>query len=447
MVFTRDLRTCDNPALSAAWAAGRPLRTLFVLDGRLLQFQRRSVNRIRFLADSLVDLAGSLTDLGVRLNLRSGDWVSEVLEEALAIGACELHLADDYSAFANRRLGQLESKARELGVKVCRHPGVSVVPPGDLQPSGGGGYKVFTPYFRRWSSAERRPIEPALQPLVDSNELSKVPSFAASPGILEELLAKPAIAKLPGGEKAGRERMSTWLAEGLSDYSELRDLPARDSTSRLSPYLHFGCLSPLEVATSASMRATGQEFVRQIAWRDFYLQILAHRPDASVRDFRERGDSWSLDPEAFDAWTEGRTGFPLVDAAMRQLACEGFMHNRCRMVTASFLVKDLYIDWRIGARHFMDHLIDGDVASNQLGWQWVAGTGQDSNPHRILNPTRQSERFDPNGDYIRRWVPELAEVLAPEIHCPADGTRLSCGYPDQIVDHAEAVARFRMLRK
>ncbi|MDG2428938.1 MAG: deoxyribodipyrimidine photo-lyase [Acidimicrobiales bacterium] len=446
MVFTRDLRTSDNPALVEAWKGiGKPTM-LFVLDEKLLERPNLSSKRLRFLSEALHDLDRSLGLLGASLVVRKGDWSSEVLVEAVAVGASDIHVSDDFSAYATSRFQRLEAEGVGRGIRVHRHPGVSVVPPDLLQPAGGGGYKVFTPYFRRWSSTQWRSVELPLHPRGGSAQGPKEIKVIENIQFLEALAESSSNDSITGGETAGQERLSDWLDTGIENYGLVRDRPEEDATSRFSAYLHFGCLSPLEVAVAVSEQPDSEEFLRQLAWRDFFLQVLAHRPDASFNNFRERGNLWNQDSESLHAWATGMTGFPLVDAGMRQLEHEGFMHNRCRMVTASFLVKDLNQDWRLGANHFMRHLIDGDVASNQLGWQWVAGTGTDTNPHRILNPIRQSERFDPKGAYIRRWIPELAEVDSPEIHDPSPEVRQKSGYPDQIVDHHEAIAHHRAMR-
>jgi deoxyribodipyrimidine photo-lyase len=218
--------------------------------------------------------------------------------------------------------------------------------------------------------------------------------------------------------------LKAWTPKGLPQYEKLHDDPGADATSRLSPYLHFGCVSPLELAQRLRDRVGGAPYVRQICWREFFTQLLWWRPETAYTDVRPGGaPKCDDDPETLAAWKEGRTGFPLVDAGMRQLRAEGWMHNRVRMVTASFLTKDLRVDWREGAAHFMDLLVDGDVASNQLNWQWVAGTGTDTNPRRVLNPTLQLKTHDPAGVYVRRWVEEL------------DTPR----YPSPIVDHKTAI--------
>jgi deoxyribodipyrimidine photo-lyase len=241
-----------------------------------------------------------------------------------------------------------------------------------------------------------------------------------------------------GGETAARRRLAAWARGGLARYEERADDLAADATSRLSPYLRFGCLSPLEVES----RASGAEaFVRQLCWRDFFQQVTAARPDWARRDYRPRSVGWREDDEALQAWKDGRTGYPVVDAGMRQLAREGWMHNRARLIAGSFLTKDLRVDWRKGAAHFWDLLVDGEIANNTGNWQWVAGTGNDTRPNRVLNPTTQAKRHDPEGEYVRRYVPELAGIDGSRVHEPwkLDGV----DYPAPIVDHAKAARAFR----
>jgi deoxyribodipyrimidine photo-lyase len=248
-----------------------------------------------------------------------------------------------------------------------------------------------------------------------------------------------------GGEEAGRARLEWWLAEGVERYGAARggDDLAADHTSRLSPYLHFGCVSALECVQRARAAGQGGEWIRELCWRDFYAQLLHAAPETSRADLYDRAYARGGAGPAFDAWREGRTGYPLVDAGMRQLAREGWMHNRARLVTASFLVKDLGVDWRHGAAWFEELLLDGDVASNRGNWQWVAGTGVDhTQGGRMFNPTLQAKRRDPRGDYVRRYVPELAHLEPGQIHEPwkLGGAE---GYPAPIVDHAEVAARRR----
>ena len=242
--------------------------------------------------------------------------------------------------------------------------------------------------------------------------------------------------------------MHEFLRGAVRRYGKQHDDLPGDATSRLSPYLRFGCVSPLELALEASGRR-GSAFARQLCWRDFHHQVLAAYPELPRRDYRHRGDNWSRSQLALEAWQQGMTGYPIVDAGMRQLAREGYMHNRARLITASFLTKDLYLDWRRGAWHFWDLLADGDVANNAGNWQWVAGTGNDTRPNRVFNPLRQAERFDPDGDYVRRYVPELAGIDGKAVHQPwkiGPLERQMIDYPEPIVDHADAAGQFKARR-
>lgn len=443
VLFNRDLRVRDNPALAAAAAADRTV-PLFVLDERLLRSRFAAPNRVAFMREALADLDGSLREAGGRLFLRRGEVVEEALDVAREAGAAELHVSADYSDYARRRERALAAACEEAGIELVAHPGATIVPPGAVTPAGGDHFKVFTPYHRAWSEVPPRRPSPAPRELA-------VPS-----GLRTERL--PALARLtdgetspgraPGGESEGRRRARAFLRDDLAGYEERHDDLPGDATSRLSPYLRFGCVSPLELMLAARERRGGGAFVRQLCWRDFHHQVLAATPSLPRRDYRHRGDRWSRSRRALDAWREGRTGYPLVDAGMRQLRAEGFIHNRARMAVASFLVKDLYVDWRKGAWHFWDLLSDGEIANNAGNWQWVAGTGNDTRPNRVLNPVRQAERFDPEGHYVRRYVPELEPVRGKAIFRPwlMEGfDRLD--YPAPIVDHDEAVAEFKARRE
>ena len=458
MVFTRDLRIRDNPALAAAIEDGDEVVPLFVLDDAVLATAHGRPNRLGFLLESLRDLDASLRGLGGALILRRGSWVDEVLDVAGSTDARTIHLATDHSSFARRRLDRLCSLTAAAGIEVHAHPGITVVPPGEVVPktSGsrgaieGGGpppstfdeYKVFTPFYRAWLAHPWRDVvaTPKAVTLPDDLAVGSIPALDD----LADGERSPDVIR--GGETEATARLKAWSASSLRDYDDNHDDLAGDLTSRISADLHLGCLSPLEVATRLRSRDGGGPFVRQLCWRDFYHQILAARPDAARDDYRSRGDRWNVDDDELQAWKDGRTGYPIVDAGMRQLRREGFMHNRARMVVASFLVKDLYLDWRLGAAHFMDLLVDGDLANNQLNWQWVAGTGSDTNAHRVFNPLRQAERFDPSGEYIRRYVPELDGLPAKEAHDPSPEVRAARGYPAPIVDHHEAVAAYRARR-
>jgi deoxyribodipyrimidine photo-lyase len=244
--------------------------------------------------------------------------------------------------------------------------------------------------------------------------------------------------------------LERWLRAGLSAYEERRDDLAGEATSRISADLHFGCLSPSAVMARVEGRPEGEAFARQLCWRDFHHQVLAACPDLPRADYRSRGDRWRRGERLAEAWREGRTGYPLVDAGMRQLAREGYMHNRARMVVASFLTKTLYVDWRIGAAHFARLLADADLANNNGNWQWVAGTGNDTRPNRVFNPLRQAHRFDPTGEYVRRYVPELEGVAEGAVHEPwalDKDERRRLDYPEPIVDHEAGAAEFLRRRR
>jgi deoxyribodipyrimidine photo-lyase len=438
MVFTRDLRVTDNPALAAASEADHMV-PLFVLDEAILAADRTPVKRLGFLAESLADTDARLRERGGALVIRRGNWVRSVLDCARAAGAGEIHLAADVTGYASRRLAALRDAAAADGLTVLTHPGITAIEPGRIAPPGKPAYQVFTPYYNRWLETPLRAEAP------DPGTITLPP--AIDPGVLPARTDPSSPGRdVPGGEIAGLARLATWSESKLADYAERRDDLAADHASHLSAYLHFGCVSPRSVAALREHR-DGAAFARQIAWRDFFHQVLAARPDASWRDLRPRGDQWNLDQAAFAAWQAGQTGYPVIDAAMRQLAATGYLPGRARMVVASFLTKDLYLDWRLGAAHFAEHLLDADVACNQLNWQWVAGTGTDTSPHRIFNPTTQAQRYDPDGEYIRRWVPELDWLPAGVIHDPDPASRQLSGYPAPLVDHKEAINRYRLIRR
>ena len=433
VLFTRDLRVHDHPALAEAVSQAESVVPLFVFDERIAA----GPNRVRFLLDSLADLRHSLRGLGGALVVRRGDVVAETMRVVEESGAESVFLSEDVSRYAESRRRRLEAERVDLRV----FPGVTVVPPGELRPTGGDHFRVFTPFWRRWVEGDLRPVRRAPRRL--SAPSTVVAGRLPAPGDLVRGAPSP---ELPaGGEEAGRRRLDRWLRSGLARYAELHDDLAADGTSRLSPFLHFGCLSPREVVERATGKPGAEPFLRQLAWRDFFHQLLAARPDASREDYRPRGDRWNDDAEGLAAWKEGRTGFPLVDAGMRQLAREGWMHNRARLVVGSFLTKDLYLDWRLGAAHFAELLVDGDVAQNTGNWQWVAGTGADTRPNRVLSPVLQARRFDPTGEYVRRYVEELADVALPDVLEPWKNGDVK-GYPVPLVDHAEAAARFRRRR-
>ncbi len=446
VLFTRDLRVHDHPALAAAVREAERIVPLFVLDDGILQTGFARPNRVGFLRDALEDLDASLVERGARLVLRRGDVVPEAVKTAIEVNAEAIFMSYDVSAYANARRQRLEHACAEHRVALCLCSGTTIAAAGAVTTTSGTHFSVFTPFYRAWRQVPRRPVEQPPRRLALPSNVRR----GRLPG-LEKLALGRRSPRLPaGGETAGRKRLSAWLRSGLGRYRQRHDDLAADATSRLSPYLHFGCLSPLEVAERARDLPGGESFVRQLAWRDFYHQLLDARPETSHDDMRSRGDRWRDDETDLTAWKEGRTGYPIVDAGMRQLLREGFIHNRARMITASFLTKDLYVDWRDGAAHYLDWLVDGDVANNSGNWQWVAGTGADTRPNRVFNPIRQAKRFDPRGDYVRRYLPELAEIGDAAVHEPwrlERARRARIDYPHPIVDHTEAVARFRSRRR
>ncbi|GLP65412.1 deoxyribodipyrimidine photo-lyase [Streptomyces sp. TUS-ST3] len=446
VLFTCDLRLHDHQPLAAALDGTEQVVPLFVRDRAVDAAGFAAPNRLAFLADCLRDLDAGLRERGGRLVLRSGSLVDQVRKVAAEADADEVHMASDVSAHAHRREARLRRVLEAEGVRLHVHDTVTTaVAPGVVVPATSDHFAVFTPYFRRWSQERLRdPLgAPRAVRVPDGVGSEPLPSRDDLSGLSEGLAT--------GGETEGRKRLAAWLRAGVDAYEDRHDDLAGDATSRLSPHLHFGTLSPVELVHRAR-RAGGpgaEAFVRQLAWRDFHRQVLAARPAAATADYRTQRDRWRSERTAGDdiaAWKEGRTGYPIVDAAMRQLRHEGWMHNRGRLLTASFLAKTLYVDWRVGARHFLDLLVDGDVANNQLNWQWMAGTGTDTRPNRVLNPVTQAKRYDPDGTYVRRWVPELAALEGPEVHEPwkLQGLdRAALDYPDPIVELPEGLARFK----
>jgi deoxyribodipyrimidine photo-lyase len=426
----RDLRIHDHPALDAARTGADHLVPVFCLDDRLLHGRHSSGPRTQFLLECLADLDRSLRNRGSRLVVRHGRPEVEIPRLAKQTGADAVHFSADVSPFARARDRRV---ARALDVAWHEHPGTFAVDDlCSIRTTTGGPYAVFTPFHRTWTQVPRRRRHGApsgLPPLPPGLDPGSLPDLGAL-GLRQEV-EDP----MPGGEREARERLSRFVGNRAAAYGDTRNLLAGDGASRLSPYLHFGCLSPREVEE----RVESGEFRRQLCWRDFYAHVLLHFPANAHTEYQARYRDtlrWSRAQTRFDAWCEGRTGFPLVDAGMRQLRREGWMHNRARLVVASFLTKDLGIDWRWGERWFMRLLLDGDEASNNGNWQWIASVGVDPQPpfRRILNPARQQARFDPDGAYVRRYVPELG-----------DGE-----YGEPIVDHAaarrEALARYRVDR-
>ncbi|WP_040809292.1 cryptochrome/photolyase family protein [Nocardia concava] len=428
-LFTRDLRVHDNPMLAAA--ASSAVVPLFVLDPGIIERVPLAPNRLRFLTAALADLDAELRSLGAPLVVRRGPVAAEVARVIAETGASTVHIAADVSGYSRIRERELRARARELGCELVVHPAsITVVDPAELRPATGRThFAVFTPYFRRWLETPLRPEAARPRrltgPVIEGTPL---PAYA-------DLCTEPTSPELSvGGERTGRKLLREWLSGPVASYHTDSDNLA-GATSGLSPYLHFGCLSPGEVVRRTDLATPGGEaFARQLAWRDFHHQILAAKPELAHTDFRPRPTPPRADPHAFAAWRDGRTGYPVIDAAMRQLRAQGWIPGRARLLAASFLTKSLGVDWRLGADHFLTWLVDGDIANNQMNWQWAAGTGTDTRPNRVLNPLRQAERFDPDGDYVRRWIPELAHLPGARIHKPWRATPPVPGYPPPLVE-------------
>jgi len=441
----RDLRVHDNPALVLAGREFDEVVPVFVLDRRLILGRFRSGPRTNFLLESLAELRASLRERGGELVVREGRPEDELPALARATGARALFFARDVSPFATGRDTRTGAALAAAGIAVRPTPGAFVID--DVRAprtTDGRPFTVYSPFQRRWREIELREVlgAPARVPVPAELEAGEIPPLAAFG--LEPELTDP----LPAGERAGRARMQAFLAHDLPHYAERHDRLA-GGTSELSPSLHFGCVSPRElVARAQEQGGPGPgAFVRQLAWRDFYAHVLLHHPGNARRPFQRRMEALETreDLEALEAWKAGRTGVPVVDAAMRQLRARGWMHNRARLVVGSFLTKNLHLDYRHGEAHFMRYLLCGDEAQNNGNWQWIASVGVDPAPafRRMFNPVRQQERFDPDGEYVRRWVPELRDVPAKllaepwtmtEIDQQMAGCVIGEDYPAPIVD-------------
>jgi deoxyribodipyrimidine photo-lyase len=391
------------------------------------------------------------------LVIRRGDPRREVAAFAREVGAALVTWNRDTTPFAQRRDAAVARSLAADGVAVQTEKDRVVFEDHELRTQAGRSYQVFSPFRNAWLARARAhlPGEPSAirlaLPLGGPPEVSPEQALAA-------LDTGPPLRS--AGEAAARRRLARFCSRRIGDYAEARDFPGLDGTSRLSPHLRFGTLSPracvraaLDAAAEPSLRRGAQKWLDELVWREFYAAVLEAHPHVLVHSFRPEYERmrWNDDPSGFEAWCAGRTGYPIVDAGMRELAETGWMHNRARMITASFLVKDLLLDWRLGERWFLEKLVDADPASNNGGWQWCASTGTDAQPFfRIFSPTSQGERFDPKGSYVRRWVPELRDLPDDVVHRPWDASALAPGYPAPIVDHAArrilALRRFEEAR-
>lgn len=441
--FRRDLRIADNTALYHASQAGAVI-PVYILSSWSKYHTWTGSNRQQFLCGCLESLSKNLETLDSRLIIREGPAVSALKQLIKETGATAVHFNRDPDPFGKKTEQELSKLCTELGIDCCGHDDVALHHPMEILTQTGNPYKVYTPYANNWLAQPKPSPHP------------KPVSLKTPEGIFSLELPKPAywnlpesIAKLPEpGERAARERMRGAVSKIIGQYAEQRDIPSLDGTSRLSQDLRFGLISirtlyanVTAVLKSANARSQSSIaiYIKELAWREFYFAILHHFPHVLEHEFNKdwKGLPWDEPSENFEKWKSGQTGFPIIDAGMRQLLQTGFMHNRVRMITAMFLTKDLHIDWKLGESHFMQHLTDGEIASNNGGWQWSAGTGADAAPYfRIQNPWSQTAKHDPTGVYIKRWIPELADVEPKKFQAPPEnGVPLAVGYPLPCVDH------------
>jgi deoxyribodipyrimidine photo-lyase len=450
--FRRDLRLHDHPALVAASESADEVVPLFVIDPRL--WNRSGSPRREYLRRSLTALNRSMDG---HLVVRQGDPPAVLTEVVRQADADTVHISADFAPYGAARDRAVARALAEVGVGLCGTGSPYAVAPGRIRKDDGSAYRVYTPFYRAWCAHGWRP--PVQRPEV--TWAVGVPGeqlLESVPG--PEALDGPALP--PAGEDAARQRWQRFVDDGLDRYADERDRPDLQSTSRLSVHLRFGEVHPRTLLHRLGpphqrLQKAREVFRKELAWREFYADVLHHNPRTAHEYHRSEFAAMPHDsgPDAdrrLHAWQQGRTGYPIVDAGMRQLLAEGWMHNRVRMVVASFLVKDLHLQWQHGARWFMEHLVDGDIASNSHGWQWTAGCGTDAAPYfRVFNPVTQGRRYDPDGRYVRRYVPELAHLVGPDAHEPwaaVDGYRF--GYPHPIVDHAverlDALARYELVK-
>jgi deoxyribodipyrimidine photo-lyase len=450
--FRRDLRVADNTALAAASRDGSRVVPVFLLDDHYGEDPGIGPARFGFLRESLEALSSRLAALGGRLVVRPGPAASALPELLRETGASAVYANSEIGPYPQARDARAAAAVADAGGRLRLFADELLVEPGDLLRAGSEPFRVFTPFWNRWREAEKRDPIPAPAhletPPVRSVPIGKVRAW-------KDLPAQPLRPK--GGEAEAAAALDRFVSGRLARYAADRDAPARDGTSVLSPHLHFGTISArtvrarvLAAASEASAAGSARRFLSELAWREFFHHLLFHFPEVAERSFRPEFDrvDWREDPHGFEAWKTGRTGFPFVDAGMRQLSGMHWMHNRARMAVASFLTKDLRVHWRVGERWFAHELADADLANNNGGWQWVSGSGADAAPFfRVFNPVLQGKTFDPGGEYVRRWVPELSGVPSGKIHEPwtmtpeeqrEAGCRIGLDYPAPIVDHAAA---------
>ena len=446
--FRRDLRLRDNSALQAAVGASAEVVTAYVVSGWKGSHGWTGPARQGYLAGCLASLAGDVAEAGGRLIFRRGEALAELERLVRETRAEAIFYNRDPDPHGQRVEAALALRAREWGVAVHSYKDVVLHEGDEVLTGAEKPYRVFTPYRRNWEAQPKPPVLPAVTRLVAPGAglgAEEVPSLATW-GLGDGGVVQP-----EAGERAARQRMERALARVIPHYAETRNTPLGETTSRLSPDLRLGTISVRELyhrvmeladRGDGEVKQNARTYIGELAWRDFYMQLLGHYPEVLEHEFDAswRGLPWRYDEGLLQRWKDGLTGFPIVDAGMRELRGTGQMHNRVRMIVAMFLTKDLRLDWRLGEQYFMQALMDGEIASNNGGWQWSAGTGADAAPYfRIQNPWSQTKSYDPKGAYIRRWVPELQHAPLEALLEPPEGSLFGRrgGYPEPMVDHRE----------
>ena len=432
--FRRDLRISDHPALVAALSESDEIVPVFIIDSKLIE--RTGRNGLAYLAQSLQHLDASLDK---KLQVIAGQPIDVLKKLQEEYNAQSVHISAEYEPVSAAQDVEIEKS----GIKLVRTGSAYAVAPGRvLKPSDQTPYRVYTPFYRGWlAHGWRKPEQKpkSIAAVTPDSDSRQFPDWKVPTGV----------SITEAGEAAANERFKHFQKNGLDNYDEARNLAGIDGTSKMSAHLTWGEIHPRTLLAPLGQSKAHEVFRKEIAWREFYADVLFNNPHTESDYYAPQFAKMRYDQpgDKFKAWCEGKTGYPFVDAAMRQLVSEGWMHNRTRMVVASFLVKDLHLEWQLGERFFREHLVDYDVASNAHGWQWTAGCGTDASPYyRVFNPIEQGKRFDENGDYVRKYVPELAHLNGIEAHEPwevLDGYLKD--YPERIVDHAterlESLAR------
>jgi deoxyribodipyrimidine photo-lyase len=449
------LRLSDHRALYEACRVSSEVIPVFVIDEEILKRVKKDNRQVEFIQRSIDELDAALREKGSRLLVVSGNPVERIPELAGKLRAQAVFLNHDYEPRAKKRDESVEKSLKQAGIAFHSFKDQVIFERQEIMSGGGTAYKVFTPYSRTWLKMfQADPDHHMKDYRADLSKLMPANGRAGDHARFSDLGFKKVDLMLEPGEKAGRSLLRKF-GGSIEAYKRQRDFPAVSGTSSLSAHLRFGTVSVREAVRFASKHLSegSRTWLNELIWREFYMMILDQFPHVVKGAFKPEYDDlkWEKNPEAFRAWCEGRTGFPIVDAAMRQLNETGWMHNRLRMITAMFLTKDLLIHWQEGERYFEEQLIDFELSSNNGGWQWSASTGCDAQPYfRVMNPVSQSEKFDPEGEFIRRYVPELRHLDSKRIHWPHDDGLFSSGlngYPEPIVDHKErrlrAIAMFK----